>query len=221
MLARVSRYGEAVVIHTARYIARPGLREGAAISDLEDHRDRNGRSLTARLRQRDERALEELYDLAARKAFGLAYRMLGDGAAAEDAVQEAFVTVWEQAHRLDAARGGAEAFLLVVVHRRAVDAVRARRRRAQRTDSSDVEQVGDDGREMADIASDAIEYERAARLLSTLPREQCEIVRLAYFDGLTQTEIAERLKLPLGTVKSRLRLALEKLRDGLRRKQGA
>jgi len=86
--------------------------------------DSDSTRLLARLRERDEFALAELYDRMSRRAFGLAYQVLRDGSAAEDAVQAAFVAVWEQAARLDPNRGSVEGFLLTVVHRRAVDAVR-------------------------------------------------------------------------------------------------
>ncbi|MPZ98422.1 MAG: sigma-70 family RNA polymerase sigma factor [Dehalococcoidia bacterium] len=170
--------------------------------------------LIARLQQRDEQALAELYDLVAARAYGLAYRVLRDGAAAEDVVQEAFVTVWEQADRLDPARGSLEGFVLTVTHRRAVDAVRARMRRPQVSDdASAVERVEDGGRPVADVVTDSIEFEQATEALDGLPAEQREVVTLAYFDGLTHAEIADHLGVPIGTVKSRLRLALARLRD--------
>ena len=91
--------------------------------------------LVARLRSGDETALTELYDATVRRAFGLAYRVLGDGAAAEDVLQAAYLRLWEQAEQLDEARGSVEGLLMTIVHRRAVDAARARARDRGRTDS--------------------------------------------------------------------------------------
>jgi RNA polymerase sigma-70 factor (ECF subfamily) len=159
--------------------------------------------------------MEALYDLLSRQAFGLAYRILGDGSAAEDAVQEAFLTVWRRADRVDSARGKLSSFVLTVVHHKAVDALRVRMGQMSRQVSLDpalVEKAGPDVTERALLSLDRDAINRA---LQTLPEEQSRPMLMAYFEGMTHVEIAERLRLPLGTVKSRLRLGLDKMRTAL------
>lgn len=171
--------------------------------------------LLERFRARDEGALADLYDLMGARAYGLAFRVLRDGAAAEDVVQQAFASLWEQADRLDEARGSIQGLLLTVVHRRAVDAARARQRRLARSAPLDVDPV-DPAPTPAEVVVAGDETQERARevraALQVLPEAQREIVMLAYFEGLTQQDIAARLEIPLGTVKSRLRLAMQRLR---------
>lgn len=171
--------------------------------------------LIARLVRRDTAALAELYDRMGRRAFGLAYRVLDDGDAAEDVVQDAFIWVWEHADRLDARRGRVEPLLLTIVHRRAIDAVRARGRRMARSGAMP-DDLADETAHGADLLSDDVALDQARRALNQLPGEQRDALQLAYFEGMTQQQIADRLKIPLGTVKSRLRLGLQKLRTALR-----
>lgn len=159
--------------------------------------------------------MEALYDRYSRQAFGLAYRILGDGPSAEDALQEAFLTVWRQADRIDSARGRLSSYLLTVVHHKAVDLVRSRRGQAARHLPLDPNIVGQEEADMVEGLAHASSREAIQRALSSLPPEQLEPIGLAYFEGLTHVEIAERLVLPLGTVKSRLRLGLEKMRSAL------
>jgi len=159
--------------------------------------------------------MEALYDRLSRQAFGLAYRILGDGGAAEDAVQEAFLTVWRQSEKVDATRGKLTSFVLTVVHHKAIDALRVRKGQMSRQVSLDpvlVERAGPDVTERALLALDRDAIKRA---LTTLPDEQRQPVLMAYFEGLTHVEIAERTGVPLGTVKSRLRLGLVKMRTAL------
>lgn len=176
--------------------------------------DREDRPLLERLRSRDEDALADLYDLMAPRAFGLAYQVLGDRFAAEDVVQTAFVTVWEQAGQLDSTRGSIEGYLLTIVHRRAVDALRVRMREQSRSGPLPIDPP-DGAASALDrlVAGDRADQVRAA--LGSLPEAQYRIVTLAYYRGLTQQQIAEQEGVPLGTVKSRLRLAMEHLRDSL------
>lgn len=169
-----------------------------------------------RLRRRDPSALAELYDSTGGRAFGLAMRVLHDDAAAADVVQEAFTWFWERADRLDPTRGQAAGLLLTVVHRRAIDV--ARRRQRLETRSRPLE----DDELLADPASDSEDdLEARFRLVrasfSELPPEQRDILAAVYFEGLTQVEVAERSGVALGTVKSRLRLGLEKLRSAVYR----
>ena len=192
----------------------------------------NDSALALRLQARDATALAELYRAHRRRAFGLAYRVLGDGAAAEDAVQAAFLALWERADRITPA-GSLGALVMTVVHRRAVDLARRR----ARTGRIEVPRSGSDDADATDpseaipdeAAQDAFarileDDERTRRRLSAaldqLPQEQRAVVELAYFEGLTHRVIAERLGLPGGTVKSRLRLGLGHLRDALKTREG-
>ena len=159
--------------------------------------------------------MEALYDRHSRQAFGLAYRILGDGSSAEDVVQEAFLTVWRQADRIDSARGKLSSYLMTVVHHKAVDLLRSRRGQAVRNLPLDPNVAGHEEADMVEGLAHTSRREVIQRALSSLPPEQLEPIRLAYFEGLTHVEIAERLVLPLGTVKSRLRLGLEKMRSAL------
>jgi len=163
-------------------------------------------------------ALEELYEACAGRAFGLAYRVLGDGPAAEDAVHDAFLWLWEHAERVDVRRGEAEALVLTVARRRAIDQLRKRTREApgQRA-LADVEGRVDG--EAADVLARIGIEAAGARLheaLRDLQADQREAVELAFFGGMTHRQIADTRGLPLGTVKSRLRLAMERLRAALK-----
>ena len=168
------------------------------------------------LKRKDPRALAALYQKAARGAFGLAFRIVGDGAAAEDVVQDAFLTVWRQSHTLNPERGNVVSLLMTIVHHRAIDLLRARRGRGGDPLPLDLATVED---ERAVALLDAVDASLARELLlhalNSLPEDQRRPIQLAYFEGLTHVEIAEALGIPLGTVKSRLRLGLEKLRAAL------
>jgi len=167
--------------------------------------------LILRIAGQDAAALTALYDRYGRIAFGLAYRIADDPATAEEVVQDAFMQVWRHAASFDGRRGSARAWLLTIVHHRAID---GRRRAAGRGR----EVAGLDDLEDA-LASPDLWAEVAARLqrdqvrsaIAALPDEQRRAIELAYFDGLTHREIAERTGQPLGTVKGRLRLGLRKL----------
>jgi RNA polymerase sigma-70 factor (ECF subfamily) len=175
--------------------------------------------LAARLQRREPEALEELFLAHGRRAFGLAYRILGDGSAAEDAVQDAFVAMWERAERIDPGSGRIESLLMTIVHRRAVDELRARSRRSAQSAGQPVDAVDESAAELFEGVIEALSSggvrRRVRESLFALPPEQREAVELAYFDGLTHVQISETTGAPLGTVKSRLRLAMEKLRAAL------
>lgn len=183
--------------------------------------DPESSALLERFRAGDEGALADLYELMGARAYGLAFRVLRDGPVAEDVVQNAFATLWAQADRLDGSRGSIEGLLLTIVHRRAVDAARALQRRQARTapleedrgdgEPSPAEVVVADAVDSADAgAQERVREVQAA--LQVLPDTQRQVVLLAYFNGLSQQDIATRLAIPLGTVKSRLRLAMQRLR---------
>jgi RNA polymerase sigma factor (sigma-70 family) len=156
----------------------------------------------------DEAALGELYDRFGRVAYGLALRILRDAALAEDAVQEAFLQVWRGAADYRSERAKASTWVLTFVHRRAVDLVRREeRRRAEPVDALP-EPVAPGADE---AAVDRSRREIVQEALSRLPAEQREAIQLAYYGGLTQSELAERLNQPLGTIKSRMFTGLQRL----------
>ena len=158
-----------------------------------------------------------LYDRYSALAYGVAMRMLGDPARAEDAVQDAFVNVWTRASTFDAARGPLRAWLLTSVRNRCIDYLRGRGSRERREDELNADadyaqSPSDPWREVA------LSLERAAvrDAMSSLPPEQRQVVEMAYFGGYSHTEIADMTRVPLGTVKGRIRLALEKMSSYLR-----
>jgi RNA polymerase sigma-70 factor (ECF subfamily) len=157
----------------------------------------------------DEDALGQLYDRFGKVAYGLAFRILQDAALAEDAVQEAFLQIWRSAGSYEPERAKASTWLLTFVHRRAVDLVRREERR--RTISADPDpEPPESGADEAVVAHSRREIVREA--LRRLPAEQREAIELAYYGGLTQSELAERLDQPLGTIKSRMFTGLQRLR---------
>jgi RNA polymerase sigma-70 factor (ECF subfamily) len=164
-------------------------------------------ALTARS---DDAALAELYDRYGRTAYGLALRVLRDQALAEDAVQDAFLTVWRSASRFVPERGKASTWILTLVHRRAVDVVRREERRRADSLEHAAEQGGGDVHEDAWLR---LQRERVQEALRQLPDPQREALELAYYGGFTQSELAERLGQPIGTIKSRMFTGLARLRE--------
>ena len=165
---------------------------------------------------RDPRAIEALYDQYGGVAFAFAYRLLGERGIAEDVVQEAFLNIWRRGVSYDAARGSARTWVLTIVHHRAIDQIRSSRAR-NRADTEIKDAVPLPAREdtWASVAA-TLETERVRQAMARLPPEQRQVVDLVYYGGFTHQEIADRVGVPLGTVKGRLRLALEKLRALLR-----
>lgn len=166
-----------------------------------------------RLARGDERALAELYDRHGRLAFSLAYRVVGDPESAEEVVQEAFLAIWRRAETYRPERGNVRGWLLTVVRNRAIDVLRAREARPRTTEIGDLQLPAADDPVQAALATSSATAVRAA--VASLPNDQRTAVELAYFVGLAYPEIATRLGVPLGTIKSRLRLALERLRRQL------
>ena len=171
------------------------------------------RDIVARLVKRDPSALEEIYDQMAGRAFGLAYRILEHGPAAEDVVQDAFVWVWDNSHKLNSDRGSVEGLLLTLVHRRAIDALRVRTRRDALPSPSPRPNSENDSDDLVDEVQRNLDADAVNTAMNQLPPEQLEVINLAYFSGMTHKEICEKTSLPLGTVKSRLRLAMNGLRN--------
>jgi RNA polymerase sigma-70 factor, ECF subfamily len=174
-------------------------------------------ALVALLARGEQGALAELYERFGRVAYGLARRILRDDALAEDAVQEAFLSAWRSAPRFVAERSTASTWLLTLVHRRAVDLVRREeRRRGEPLDA---------GREGESAATDEsawlrLERERVQGALRQLPDQQREAIELAYYGGFTQSQLADRLGEPLGTIKSRMFTGLRRLRELLEEPSG-
>ena len=167
-------------------------------------------ALVALLARGDEWALAELYDRFGAVAYWLALRVVRDAALAEDAVQEAFLTAWRTASRFVAERAKARTWILTLVHRRAVDVVR--REQTRRTDPLK-EPPESGGRTAEEEAWLRLERTRVQEALKRLPDQQREAIELAYYGGFTQSQLADRLGEPLGTVKSRMFTGLSRLRE--------
>jgi RNA polymerase sigma-70 factor (ECF subfamily) len=167
-------------------------------------------ALVALAARSEQSALAELYDRYGRPAYGLALRVLRDEALAEDAVQDAFLTLWHTAPRFVPEKGKASTWILTLVHRRAVDVVRREQRR--RTDSLD--HAPEPGAGAVDEeAWLRLQREQVQAALRRLPDQQREALELAYYGGFTQSELADRLGQPLGTIKSRMFNGLVRLRE--------
>lgn len=167
------------------------------------------------------RAFELLYDRHGGAGFSLAYRMVGDRVTAEDISQEAFLSIWRSRHRYQADRGSVRTWVLGIVHHRAIDALRRNLVHDRRRSSAEgiEERHEAPERERTDVeAARREEAEHVRTALGHLPDEQCRVIELAYFGGFSHSQIADMLEMPIGTVKGRMRLGLEKLRKGLKEK---
>jgi RNA polymerase sigma-70 factor (ECF subfamily) len=182
-----------------------------SVSKLERLADEE---LMAVVDRKDPAAFEVLYDRHGGAAYSLAYRIVGDRTTAEDVAQEAFLSIWRSNARFDRARGSVRSWVLGVVRNRAIDALRRGGAQAPRLDADD------DGVLEARPAEERTDAEAARRetageiqaALRELPDDQSKVIQLAYFGGFSHSEIAEMLGMPLGTVKGRMRLGLEKIR---------
>jgi RNA polymerase sigma-70 factor (ECF subfamily) len=169
------------------------------------------------MRRGDPRAFEAVYERHSGAAFSLAYRMVGRGNVAEDVVQEAFLSIWRSGARYERARGSVRTWVLGIVHHRAIDQLR-------RSSVHDKRRASDEGLEERLESGERTDVEVARRdeaqtirtAMESLPAEQSHVIELAYFGGFTHTEIADILEMPVGTVKGRMRLGLDKLRNSLR-----
>ena len=173
------------------------------------------RALMARIEARDADALASLYDRYAPRLLGLARRILGQSGEAEEVLQEVFLFAWRAASSFDPARGSVLTWLLVATRSRSIDRVRSRRS-ASRPETRSLDELGEGppGPDDVEAASAAREWESICRAaVQQLPVEQRRALELAYFEGLSQQEIADRTATPLGTIKTRVRLGLMKLRE--------
>lgn len=175
--------------------------------------------LTTMVAEGSAAALEVLYTRYGRVVLAFATRMLGDRQSGEELVQEVFIKAWRQARSYSSDRGSYVTWLLSITHNLSIDEIRKRNRRPQKAASADPVLL------MANVRDDAISVELSAELtelrsqmieaMATLPPQQREAVELAFYKGLTQREVAETLNEPLGTIKTRIRLGMKKLRDYL------
>lgn len=198
--------GHTEAVGSAIGVREEGVRESRAASDL---------ALLERMRDGDEDALATLYDGWSDRVHALAMHLLRDARDAEDIVEETFWQAWRGAARYDVSRGKVGAWLLTICRSRALDRLRVRRRRPEDLSLDDAPAPAAPQPDAMDamVTSETGRIVRAA--LAELPAEQRQALELAYFSGLSQSEIADRTGQPLGTVKTRVRLALVKLREKL------
>ncbi|POH56835.1 ECF RNA polymerase sigma factor SigK [Arthrobacter glacialis] len=163
----------------------------------------------------DEAAFEELYDAVAPRVFGLVRRVVRDPAQSQEVTQEVFIDIWSQASRFDADRGKAMSWILVIAHRKAVDKVRASQASSDRDLRQGIKEYQESYDDVADTVETQMESERVRIALASLTQPQQEAISLAYYGGYTHQEVAELLKIPVGTVKTRIRDGMIRLRDRL------
>jgi RNA polymerase sigma-70 factor (ECF subfamily) len=176
---------------------------------LEDHQ------LLHRIARLEQEALEALYTRYATSVYSLAMFMLKHEALAEDATQDIFLNIWLKASTFNAERGAPKAWIMSVAHHRIVDVIRSRRHTLSVTDPGDYETLDQlpAGQESTERQVERkVERERIFKALADLPEAQREVIILAYFEGYSQSEMAQKLEQPLGTIKTRVRLAMQKLR---------
>jgi len=176
--------------------------------------------LHAALASGDRGAFDELYRRYGAAAYGLAYRLTGQQILAQDVVHDSFLALWRAPEAYDPTRGPFRTFFLSLVHHRAVDTIRREERMRRRNErASNLEPLTDEdvAEGVVDQAYLSIRRDEVREALTTLPPDQRRVLEMAYFDGLTQAVIAERLGIPLGTVKTRTLAAMQKLRAALSR----
>lgn len=185
---------------------------------MSQRRDDPDGALMARVEARDADALAELYDRHAARLLGLARRILGGGGEAEEVLQDVFLFAWRASASYDAARGSVLTWMLIAARSRAIDRLRARQS-GPRAGGRSLEELAVDPPAPDDVEAGSADrqWESICRgAILELPGDQRQVLELAYFEGLTQQEIADRTATPLGTVKTRARLGLMKLRERLR-----
>ena len=161
-------------------------------------------------------AFEALYDRHGSAAFSLAYRIVGSRSAAEDATQDAFLAIWRSRVRYQRDRGSVRSWILGIVHNRTIDSLRRTQVHSKRRASAEGIEEREAAAELTDVEAVRRDEQRRVRsAMETLPSPQLRVIELAYFGGFTHSQIAEMLEEPVGTVKGRMRLGLNKLREEL------
>lgn len=171
--------------------------------------------LLAMVASGDQNALAELYDSFSPRVFGLIRRLLVDHAQSEEVLQDVFLEIWQSASRFDPNKGRASTWIMTLAHRRAVDRIRSAQADRERDVRIGMRDVGRDFDQASEAAEISIEHERVTAAMSRLSEAQRQAISLTYYGGLSQSELAEALNVPLGTVKTRLRGGMIRLRDEL------
>ena len=183
--------------------------------DLESTAPASKEELLGRVAQGDEAAFGALYDQMAPRVLGLVKRLLVDHAQSEEVTQEIFLEIWQSASRYEAQRGGASTWILTMAHRRAVDRIRSSQAGRDRDTKIGIRDLAVEYDNVSETVETRIEHERVEKAMSRLTELQRQAISLAYYGGLSHSEVAERLHIPLGTVKTRLRDGMIRLRDEL------
>lgn len=182
-----------------------------------EHTSDSDKQIMITLTRGDRDALGMLWDRHARPVYSLAVRMLRDPGWAEEVVQDVFLRLWHEPQRYDPSRGDLRRWLLTVAHHAAVDGLRGRRGTARARDAGPepLETLTRGGEDLSESVCRNMRAEKVRAAISELPDTQREVIELVYFEGFTQSEVAQNTGQPLGTVKSRLRLGMRKMRDSL------
>lgn len=212
MRSRARKPGVGVLPRLA--LVRPTSRVSRDVTLARELAHLSDEAVVALVARSEEDALAELYDRYSTAAHSLARRVVRDQSLADDVVQDAFLAVWRSAARFVPERGTAATWLMTLVHRRAVDLIRHEQRRRADSLPDDLEETHADGDGSAsDVVWLRLERERVQEALRRLPDKHRELLELAYYGGFTQTDLAERLGRPLGTIKSQMFAALTQLRE--------
>ena len=193
-------------------VVMPSEREGGDLPFLESASKEH---LLTRVGQGDKGAFAELYEQMAPRVLGLVRRLLVDHAQSEEVAQEVFLEIWQSASRYEPNKGGATTWILTMAHRRAVDRVRSSQSGRDRDIRIGTRDYSDHVDDVADSVEIRIEHERVERAMAQLTELQRQAVTLAYYKGYSHTEVAQLLSVPVGTVKTRLRDGMIRLRDAL------
>ncbi|MEP6481816.1 MAG: sigma-70 family RNA polymerase sigma factor [Rhodoglobus sp.] len=189
--------------------------EAGQYSDAEEAPAASQQNLLEKVANGDKRAFAELYDLMSPRVFGLIRRVLRDQAQSEEVAQEVFLEIWQTAARFDSNKGGASTWIFTMAHRRAVDRVRSSQSSRNRDTRIGIRDYSPDYDHVAETIETRIEHERVEQAMSRLTELQRQAVSLAYYGGYSHSEVAEMLSVPIGTVKTRLRDGMIRLRDEL------
>jgi RNA polymerase sigma-70 factor, ECF subfamily len=186
---------------------------GDPAPDRESTQPTSKEELLGRVARGDQAAFGELYDQMAPRVLGLVRRLLIDHAQSEEVTQEIFLEIWQTAARYEEQRGGASTWIMTMAHRRAVDRIRASQSGRDRDARIGIRDRAVEYDQVSEIVEIRIEHERVERAMNRLTELQRQAIGLAYYGGYTQGEVAQMLQVPLGTVKTRLRDGMIRLRD--------